>query len=57
MSDARFNFRWEDQYHLTLDPEHARRCREASFPKDGTSNRCCTMCGPDFCAMKISQEI
>ncbi len=57
MSEARFDFRWEDQYRLALDPENARRFRETSFPRDGTSNRCCTMCGPDFCAMKISQEI
>ncbi|NTV28526.1 MAG: phosphomethylpyrimidine synthase ThiC [Candidatus Omnitrophica bacterium] len=57
MSEARFAFRWEDQYRLSLDPENARRFREASYPKDGTSNRCCTMCGPDFCAMKISQDI
>ncbi|MBF0619495.1 MAG: phosphomethylpyrimidine synthase ThiC [Candidatus Omnitrophica bacterium] len=57
MSKARFEFRWEDQYRLSLDPELARRYREAAFPKDATSNRCCTMCGPDFCAMKITQEI
>ena len=57
MSEARYDFRWEDQYRLALDPETARRYREESFPKDGTSNRCCTMCGPDFCAMKITQEI
>ncbi|MBF0386418.1 MAG: phosphomethylpyrimidine synthase ThiC [Candidatus Omnitrophica bacterium] len=57
MSEARYAFRWEDQYALSLDPQTARRYREESFPKDGTSNRCCTMCGPDFCAMKITQEI
>ncbi|MBF0122526.1 MAG: phosphomethylpyrimidine synthase ThiC [Candidatus Omnitrophica bacterium] len=57
MSRARFNFRWEDQYRLALDPDQARRYREESFPKEATSDRCCTMCGPDFCAMKISQEI
>jgi phosphomethylpyrimidine synthase len=57
MSKARFNFRWEDQYRLALDPGLARRYREESFPKEASSNRCCTMCGPDFCAMKISQEI
>ncbi len=57
MSEARYDFRWEDQYRLALDPETARRYREESFPKDGTSDRCCTMCGPDFCAMKITQEI
>ena len=57
MSRARFDFRWEDQYRLSLDPEVARRYRESILPKDQTSNRCCTMCGPDFCAMKISQDI
>jgi phosphomethylpyrimidine synthase len=57
MSRARFDFRWEDQYRLSLDPELARRYRESTLPKDQTSNRCCTMCGPDFCAMKISSEI
>jgi phosphomethylpyrimidine synthase len=57
MSRARFDFRWEDQYRLSLDPEVARRYRESVLPKDQTSNRCCTMCGPDFCAMKITQEI
>ncbi len=57
MSEARFDFRWEDQYHLTLDPPMARRYREEAFPRDGTSNRCCTMCGPDFCAMKITQDL
>ncbi len=57
MSEARYAFRWEDQYRLTLDPETARRYREASFPKDGTSDHCCTMCGPSFCAMKITQDI
>jgi phosphomethylpyrimidine synthase len=57
MSRARFDFRWEDQYRLSLDPEQARRYRESILPKDQASNRCCTMCGPDFCAMKITQEI
>ena len=58
MSKARYEFRWEDQYHLTLDPQRARRFREASLAnKEDPSARCCTMCGPDFCAMKITQEI
>lgn len=57
MSEARYEFRWEDQYRLSLDPATARRYREESFPKDGTTNRCCTMCGPDFCAMKVTQEV
>ncbi len=58
MSKARYEFRWEDQYRLTLDPERARRFREASLDnRQDPSARCCTMCGPDFCAMKITQEI
>ena len=58
MSKARYEFRWEDQYRLTLDPERARRFREASLAKKkGSSAHCCTMCGPDFCAMKITQDI
>ena len=58
MSKARYEFRWEDQYRLTLDPERSRRLREASLDAgQDPSARCCTMCGPDFCAMKITQEI
>ena len=58
MSRARYEFRWEDQYRLTLDPARARRFREASLrKKQDPSARCCTMCGPDFCAMKITQGI
>ncbi len=58
MSKARYEFRWEDQYRLTLDPARSRRFREASLgDKQDPSARCCTMCGPDFCAMKITQEI
>jgi phosphomethylpyrimidine synthase len=58
MSKARYEFRWEDQYNLSLDPERARRFRETSLGnKEDPSARCCTMCGPDFCAMKITQDI
>jgi phosphomethylpyrimidine synthase len=58
MSKARYEFRWEDQYRLTLDPERSRRFREAALAnKEDSSARCCTMCGPDFCAMKITQDI
>ncbi|MBF0485216.1 MAG: phosphomethylpyrimidine synthase ThiC [Candidatus Omnitrophica bacterium] len=57
MSCARFEFRWDDQYALSIDPETARRYRESVFPKNLAAHRCCTMCGPDFCAMKITQEI
>jgi len=56
MSEARYTFRWVDQYRLALDPVTARRYREEAMPK-GSGERCCTMCGPDFCAMKITQEI
>jgi phosphomethylpyrimidine synthase len=57
MSEARYSFRWEDQYRLTLDPDTARKYREETFPKNADSDHCCTMCGPNFCAMKITQEI
>jgi phosphomethylpyrimidine synthase len=57
MSEARFEFRWPDQYALSLDPETARAYRESAFSRNDTASRCCTMCGPDFCAMKITQEI
>ncbi len=58
MSKARYEFRWEDQYRLSLDPERARRFRETSLAKkEDPSSRCCTMCGPDFCAMRITQDI
>ncbi len=58
MSKARYEFRWEDQYRLSLDPARARRFRETSLAhKEDPSSHCCTMCGPDFCAMKITQEI
>lgn len=52
MSKARFDFRWKDQFNLSLDPERARQYYIESRPDD---NRFCTMCGPNFCAMRISK--
>lgn len=58
MSEARYDFRWEDQYSLSLDSQQARQYREDDFPKNhNTTDHCCTMCGPHFCAMKITQDI
>lgn len=54
MSKARFEFRWKDQFNLSLDPERARRYYVESHKGD---DRFCTMCGPNFCAMRISQSV
>ena len=54
MSKARFEFRWKDQFNLSLDPERARRYYVESHKDD---DRFCTMCGPNFCAMRITQSI
>ena len=54
MSKARFEFRWKDQFNLSLDPERARRYYVESHKDD---DRFCTMCGPNFCAMRISQSV
>jgi phosphomethylpyrimidine synthase len=58
LSKARCEFRWEDQYSLALDPERAREYREETLP-EGVSRQghYCTMCGPKFCAMEISQSL
>ena len=57
ISKARYEFRWEDQFSLSLDPETARKYRkEESLPKD-KDRRFCSMCGPNFCSMRISKEI
>jgi phosphomethylpyrimidine synthase len=58
MSAARFSFRWEDQYNLSLDPDTARSFRTESLPApvDGVSHFC-SMCGPHFCSMKITGDI
>ncbi len=58
LSKARFEFRWEDQFNLGLDPDKARECHDETLPKDSAKvAHFCSMCGPKFCSMKISQEI
>ena len=58
MSKARFEFRWEDQFNLGLDPEKAREYHDATLPKDSAKvAHFCSMCGPKFCSMKISQDV
>ena len=58
MSKARFEFRWQDQFNLALDPETARAYHDETLPKEGHKvAHFCSMCGPKFCSMKISQEV
>src|SRR5882757_8873352 len=58
ISRARFEFRWEDQFNLGIDPETAREYHDESLPKEAFKTaHFCSMCGPKFCSMKISQEI
>jgi len=58
MSKARFEFRWIDQFNLALDPDTARAYHDETLPKDGHKvAHFCSMCGPKFCSMKISQEV
>jgi phosphomethylpyrimidine synthase len=58
LSKARFEFRWEDQFNLGLDPEKALEFHDATLPKDSAKvAHFCSMCGPRFCSMKISQDI
>jgi len=58
MSRARFTFRWEDQFNLSLDPPTARRYHDESLPANvARESHFCSMCGPDFCAMRITQDI
>ena len=58
LSKARFEFRWEDQFNLGLDPERAREYHDATLPKDSAKvAHFCSMCGPKFCSMKISQDV
>lgn len=58
LSKARFEFRWEDQFNLSLDPATARAYHDETLPKEsGKIAHFCSMCGPKFCSMKISQEI
>ena len=58
LSRARFEFRWEDQFNLGLDPETARAYHDETLPKDSAKvAHFCSMCGPKFCSMKITQEV
>jgi phosphomethylpyrimidine synthase len=58
LSKARFEFRWDDQFNLSLDPERAREYHDATMPKDAHKvAHFCSMCGPNFCSMKITQDV
>jgi phosphomethylpyrimidine synthase len=58
LSKARFEFRWEDQFELSLDPETARSYHDATLPAEPAKTaHFCSMCGPKFCSMKITQEL
>ncbi|MFC3550263.1 phosphomethylpyrimidine synthase ThiC [Lysobacter cavernae] len=58
MSKARFEFRWEDQFNIGLDPERAREYHDETLPKDAHKTaHFCSMCGPHFCSMKITQDV
>jgi phosphomethylpyrimidine synthase len=58
LSKARFEFRWEDQFNLGLDPDTARELHDASLPQEGAKlAHFCSMCGPHFCSMKITEDV
>jgi phosphomethylpyrimidine synthase len=58
LSKARFEFRWQDQFHLGLDPERAQEFHDETLPKDAHKlAHFCSMCGPHFCSMKITQDV
>src|SRR5690625_4664910 len=58
LSKARFEFRWEDQFNIGLDPDRAREYHDETLPKESAKlAHFCSMCGPKFCSMKISQEV
>ena len=58
LSKARFEFRWEDQFNLSLDPDTAREFHDETLPAEGAKiAHFCSMCGPKFCSMKITQEV
>ncbi len=58
MSKARFEFRWEDQFNLALDPETARAFHDETLPAEGAkAAHFCSMCGPHFCSMKITEDV
>jgi len=58
LSKARFEFRWKDQFHLSLDPETAESFHDETLPAEGAKlAHFCSMCGPNFCSMKITQDV
>jgi phosphomethylpyrimidine synthase len=58
LSKARFEFRWEDQFNLSLDPETAREFHDETLPHEGAKTaHFCSMCGPHFCSMKITEDV
>ncbi|MFI5324469.1 MAG: phosphomethylpyrimidine synthase ThiC, partial [Thermodesulfobacteriota bacterium] len=58
LSKARFEFRWNDQFNLSLDPDTAREFHDETLPAEGAKvAHFCSMCGPKFCSMKITQEV
>jgi phosphomethylpyrimidine synthase len=58
LSKARFEFRWEDQFHLSLDPDTAKDFHDATLPDNAAKvSHFCSMCGPHFCSMKITQDV
>ena len=58
LSKARFEFRWEDQFNLSMDPEVARKYHDETLPQDGAKESgFCSMCGPEFCPMRMTHEI
>ena len=55
---ARFEFRWEDQFNLSLDPDTSRSFHDETLPQDGAKTaHFCSMCGPKFCSMQITEEV
>jgi len=58
LSKARFEFRWEDQFNLSLDPDTARSMHDETLPKEAHKvAHFCSMCGPKFCSMEITQQV
>ena len=58
LSKARFEFRWEDQFNLSLDPDTAKEFHDETLPAEGAKiAHFCSMCGPNFCSMKITQDV
>ena len=58
LSKARFEFRWEDQFNLSLDPDTARAFHDETLPQEGAKvAHFCSMCGPHFCSMKITEDV